>query len=438
MEDERTTLQQFFGCNQCTHESHKRYQPLKIIGKGSYGIVCSAIDMCSKPGQSSFVAIKRISSMFDCIPDTLRILREIVFLRGFGNAHPDIVHVRDILMPSNVLGYQSVYIVFDLMDMSLKKIINDYHTQLTTSYIKTFMYQLLKAIAFLHHVGILHRDLKPENILVSTQIGPSLKLCDFGLARSYANLRNHQASIGSRRSKRNESLRGRERVASMCSYLMQGESKKPPLPIPKHLIEPQPHIHMWTDYVATRWYRAPELCGSFFGSYTAAVDMWSIGCIFGEMLLGYPVLMGSSTKNQLKQIIELLHPSPTEIERITNTKAQQYVQAVSYSVVQPQFEEVFGFVNCPDTLDLLRRMLAFSPENRITAEEALRHPYFRQQQQQQHDDEDLNKVAESMRGALERLESLDKREANIEEHVLRKIIFDEINAWRLSTTSLLM
>lgn len=454
----------FFGCNQCTAESTGRYQPIKMIGKGSYGTVCSAIDLLCPPGDKVMVAIKRISNVFEYVPEAVRIFREIFFLRAMHNSHPDIVRVRDILMPRSVLGFRDVYIVFDLMDTSLRTVIDKHHESLSIPIIRTFMHQMLSSIAFIHRAGIMHRDLKPENMLVNTLSAdgapPCLKLCDFGLARG-----NHlyPAPQGRRTSKRETMIRSRERISSICSYLMScgsggdvsggsggdvsggdvsssgsggsggsgcsgGSSDKYSTRGSGDLLE-RP-LHMWTDYVSTRWYRAPELCGSFFPGYTTAVDMWSAGCIFGEMLVGFPILRGTSIRNQLKLIVQMLgQQSNTRVSSIENTKSQEFVRAVSFGVKEPGFDCMFQGVDCPDALDLLRQMLSFSPEDRPSAEEALLSPFFSGLDQPS---VDQLRSAERTRSGISRMTELDVGCDRMSEHQVRTLIFDEISEWRES------
>jgi serine/threonine protein kinase len=176
-----------------------------------------------------------------------------------------------------------------------------------------------------HGAGVLHRDLKPKNILANRNC--KLKLCDFGLARPS----------------------GTDAADAT----------------------------LWTDYVATRWYRAPELCGCFYGRYTEAVDIWSMACIFAETLLRKPLFPSRSSdpKLQLQLIVDLLgKPAPDVIDRISNDKARDYLRALPPSLPTP-FDRKFKGADAR-LLDLLRSMLSFDPAHRPTAAQALEHPYF--------------------------------------------------------------
>ena len=131
----------------------------------------------------------------------------------------------------------------------------------------------------------------------------------------------------------------------------------------------------WTDYVATRWYRAPELCGSFFTKYTPAIDIWSIGCIFAEILSGRPLFPGKNVVHQLEIITDLLGtPHPDQIAKVRNEKARRFLGNMR---VKPRIPLGQRFPNAaPASLVILEKLLAFDPDDRPTAEEALADPYF--------------------------------------------------------------
>ncbi|THG16832.1 hypothetical protein TEA_003755 [Camellia sinensis var. sinensis] len=200
-----------------------RYKIQEVIGKGSYGVVCSAID--THTGVK--VAIKKIHDIFEHISDAARILREIKLLRLL--RHPDIVEIKHIMLPPSRRDFKDIYVVFELMESDLHQVIKA-NDDLTREHYQFFLYQLLRALKYIHTANVYHRDLKPKNILANANC--KLKICDFGLAR----------------------------VA----------------------FSDTPTTIFWTDYVATRWYRAPELCGSFF-SKTGVISSFSWA--FGMSLL---------------------------------------------------------------------------------------------------------------------------------------------------------
>ncbi|KAE8663700.1 Mitogen-activated protein kinase 8 [Hibiscus syriacus] len=294
-----------------------RFKIQEVIGKGSYGVVCSAID--THTGEK--VAIKKIHDIFEHLSDAARILREIKLLRLL--RHPDIVEIKHIMLPPSRRDFKDIYVVFELMESDLHQVIKA-NDDLTREHYQFFLYQLLRALKYIHTANVYHRDLKPKNILANANC--KLKICDFGLAR----------------------------VA----------------------FHDTPMTIFWTDYVATRWYRAPELCGSFFSKYTPAIDIWSIGCIFAEVLTGKPLFPGKNVVHQLDLMTDLLGtPSLDTISRVRNEKARRYLTSMRKK--QPiSFEQKFPNAD-PLALRLLQRLLAFDPKDRPTAEEALADPYFK-------------------------------------------------------------
>ncbi|KAJ6681429.1 MITOGEN-ACTIVATED PROTEIN KINASE [Salix koriyanagi] len=294
-----------------------RYKIQEVIGKGSYGVVCSAID--THTGEK--VAIKKIHDIFEHISDAARILREIKLLRLL--RHPDIVEIKHIMLPPSRRDFKDIYVVFELMESDLHQVIKA-NDDLTREHYQFFLYQLLRALKYIHTANVYHRDLKPKNILANANC--KLKICDFGLARVAFN--------------------------------------------------DTPSTIFWTDYVATRWYRAPELCGSFFSKYTPAIDIWSIGCIFAEVLTGKPLFPGKNVVHQLDLMTDLLGtPSLDTISRVRNDKARRYLTSMRKKPPVP-FAQKFPNAD-PLALCLLERLLGFDPKDRPTAEEALGDPYFK-------------------------------------------------------------
>ncbi|KAL7103936.1 hypothetical protein ACP275_08G211900 [Erythranthe tilingii] len=294
-----------------------RFKIQEVVGKGSYGVVCSAID--THTGER--VAIKKIHDVFEHISDAARILREIKLLRLL--RHPDVVEIKHIILPPSRREFKDIYVVFELMESDLHQVIKA-NDDLTREHYQFFLYQLLRALKYIHTANVYHRDLKPKNILANANC--KLKVCDFGLARVAFN--------------------------------------------------DTPTTIFWTDYVATRWYRAPELCGSFFSKYTPAIDIWSVGCIFAEVLTGKPLFPGKNVVHQLDLITDLLGtPSMDTISRVRNDKARRYLTSMRKKQPVP-FSHKFPNAD-PLSLRLLEKLLAFDPKDRPTAEEALGDPYFK-------------------------------------------------------------
>ena len=223
-------------------EVDSRYAIVETIGNGAYGVVCSAVD--NKTGCK--VAIKKISRAFDVPAITKRTLREIKILKHF--KHDNVIGIKEILRPPEDLSlFHDVYVVFDLMESDLHHIIHSKQS-LSNEHIEYFLYQILRGLKYIHSANIIHRDLKPSNILVNHDC--ELKIGDFGMARSLLSSPNEQKRV-------------------------------------------------MTEYVATRWYRAPELMLSVH-QFSYGIDIWSVGCIFAEMLGRTPIFPGSNYLNQLQ------------------------------------------------------------------------------------------------------------------------------------------
>jgi len=297
-------------------ESESRYQVSHVIGRGSYGTVCAAVDR--RTGEN--VAIKHIDRVFADKADTVRIIRELRFLRHL--KHPNIVTITDVLLPSTTASFDDIYIVFELLDTDLGHMIRS-KTSYGEPHRQWLLYQLLAGIKHIHAAGVFHRDLKPANLLLNVEC--DLKICDFGLARA--------------------------------DYPGQKQTV------------------FWTDYIATRWYRAPELICSYFTKYTTAIDVWAVGCIFAELVLRRPLFPGRDVFHQLDLITDLLgKPTAEEIEKVRSEKARKYLSAMPPKPKRSLVALCQGAD--PLAVHLLSRMLCFDPANRISAAEAMQHDYF--------------------------------------------------------------
>ncbi|XP_054841268.1 mitogen-activated protein kinase 15 isoform X2 [Eublepharis macularius] len=295
----------------------RRYEIKRRLGKGAYGIVWKAIDR--KSGEA--VAVKKIFDAFRNRTDAQRTFREIMFLQEFGE-HPNIIKLLNVIRAQND---KDIYLVFESMETDLHAVIKKGNL-LKDIHKRYVLYQLLKATRFIHSGNVIHRDQKPSNILLDADC--FVKLCDFGLARSLCQIHKEQS---------NQAL---------------------------------------TEYVATRWYRAPEILLASH-RYTKGVDMWSIGCILGEMLLGKPLFPGTSTVNQIEQILRVIPPpSPEDVAASQADYRASLISRLS-SQQQVTFEDILPPSTDPQALDLLKRLLVFNPDKRLTAEEALKHPFVR-------------------------------------------------------------
>uniref|UniRef100_A0A4X1V284 Mitogen-activated protein kinase n=17 Tax=Boreoeutheria TaxID=1437010 RepID=A0A4X1V284_PIG len=292
-----------------------RYTNLSYIGEGAYGMVCSAYDNVNKVR----VAIKKISP-FEHQTYCQRTLREIKILLRF--RHENIIGINDIIRAPTIEQMKDVYIVQDLMETDLYKLLKTQH--LSNDHICYFLYQILRGLKYIHSANVLHRDLKPSNLLLNTTC--DLKICDFGLAR----------------------------VAD-----------------PDH-----DHTGFLTEYVATRWYRAPEIMLNSKG-YTKSIDIWSVGCILAEMLSNRPIFPGKHYLDQLNHILGILgSPSQEDLNCIINLKARNYLLSLPHKNKVP-WNRLFPNADSK-ALDLLDKMLTFNPHKRIEVEQALAHPYLEQ------------------------------------------------------------
>ncbi|AAS53390.1 AFR019Wp [Eremothecium gossypii ATCC 10895] len=293
------------------------FQLKALLGEGAYGIVCSAVH---KPS-GEVVAIKKIEP-FERTLFSLRTLREIKILKHF--QHENIISIYDIQKPASFDTFNEVYIIQELMQTDLHRVIA---TQpLSDDHIQYFIYQTLRGLKALHGSGIIHRDLKPSNLLLNANC--DLKICDFGLARiehgGAADLEHPQAGM--------------------------------------------------TEYVATRWYRAPEVMLTA-AQYTKAIDIWSSGCILAELFMKRPLFAGKDYKHQLMLIFELLGtPQGDDLAAVKSRRAREYIATLP-RYRRASLRAVIPHAN-PLGLDLLQRMLVFDPRRRITAADALRHPYL--------------------------------------------------------------
>ena len=293
-----------------------QFQAVERLGKGTYGTVYKA----RKKSDNKFYAIKKIKNELDNegIPSTA--LREIAILKKMKN--PNVVNVEGIAFNKKHIELCLEYCKYDLKKLiDSKKHDSSFYN---VKFVKNMMYQLLKGVEHLHSHKILHRDLKPQNILVDDN-GWILKLADFGLSRVYS--------------------------------------------IP---------IRPYTKEVLTLWYRAPEMMLGI-NNYAIGLDIWSIGCIFVELYLGKPFVMGDSEIDQLFKLFQIYGT----FNELTLPGYKNF----------PYFDQDFPFwkgiglknylkqrshiIPIDDTaFNLMEKMLAIDPCKRITCKEALNHPYF--------------------------------------------------------------
>lgn len=300
-------------------EVDSRYSPLESIGTGAYGVVCAAKD--NRTGQR--VAIKKIPKVFEILTVAKRTYRELKILRHL--RHENIISILDVMQPPEDLSkFDDVYVVLDLMESDLHHIIHSVQP-LSDEHIKFFLYQIMRGLKYIHSANVLHRDLKPSNLLINRNC--ELKIGDFGMARGLSS-------------------------------------------------SSEDHATFMTEYVATRWYRAPELMLSL-SEYTFSIDMWSVGCIFAEMLGRRQLFPGKNYLNQLQLILSVVGtPSEEYITNVGSDRVKTYLQSLP---VRKPVEFSMLFPNAtPVAIDLLDHLLQLEPKKRISAEEALAHKYLSQ------------------------------------------------------------
>ncbi|KAG0021504.1 Mitogen-activated protein kinase [Entomortierella chlamydospora] len=279
-----------------------KYQFIREIGQGAYGVVCAAKN--TQTGED--VAIKKVTKVFDKTILAKRALREVKLLRHF-SGHENITSILDMDI-TNVMDFNEIYLVQELMEADLHQIIRS-EQPLTDAHFQYFIYQICRGLKYIHSANVLHRDLKPGNLLVNADC--ELKICDFGLARGFSD-------------------------------------------------DAESNVGFMTEYVATRWYRAPEIMLSF-QSYTKAS--------------GKPLFKGRDYVDQLNQILQILGtPDEATLRRVGSERAQAYIRSLP-KMPKIHFQQLYPRAS-PLAIDLLEKLLDFDPAARITVEQALAHPYL--------------------------------------------------------------
>eukprot|EP01065_Artemidia_motanka_P032460 TRINITY_DN39473_c0_g1_i1.p1 TRINITY_DN39473_c0_g1~~TRINITY_DN39473_c0_g1_i1.p1 ORF type:complete len:617 (+),score=141.60 TRINITY_DN39473_c0_g1_i1:49-1851(+) len=307
----------------------ERYTVRCPLSYGRHGLVWAADDRESvhsgserdeasprlRPGN---VAIKKITDPFRRQGAAKRALREVSILRAL--RHPNVLSLRDVMLRRED-GVDHLYLVSPLMDVDLHTLIHS-NQDITTQHVTLFMYQALCGVNYMHSAGVLHRDLKPANLLLT--LSCRLRVADFGHAR----------------------------------------------------LSPDPDSHNLTEYVVTRFYRAPEVVLEVRRGYDGAVDVWSLGCVLAELLLREPLFPGTSYADQLVRIVQVCGtPSADDVAEIDNPDSRAFMRELKPRAPVPMrklFPEASRRV-----LALLEGMLQFNPRQRWNVKQALAQPLFR-------------------------------------------------------------
>eukprot|EP01038_Epipyxis_sp_PR26KG_P013035 gene13035-17470_t len=292
----------------------RKYRLVAKKGEGTFSEVLKAQNV--KDGK--YHAIKCMKNRFESI-DQVNNLREIQALRRL-SPHEHIITLEEVLydQPTGRLA-----LVFELMDANLYELIRGRRHYLNPNLIKSNMWQLMKSLDHMHKKGIFHRDIKPENILIesTTEFGKGLKLADFGSCRGIY-------------------------------------SKQP-----------------YTEYISTRWYRAPE-CLLTDGYYGPEMDLWGAGCVMFEITSLYPLFPGTNEIDQISRIHKVLGTPSNECLAKFKAKGASHISfdfPPQKGIGIPQLVPHAS----PEAIDLMVKLLKYDASERMTAREAMRHPYFK-------------------------------------------------------------
>lgn len=301
------------------------WRPLQILGSGSYATVASF------DADGRELAVKKVEGIFAHPVLALRTLREVKLLAHL--QHPNILCLHELYLDGP--SFKDAYLCLERMDGDLHLLIHGTKNYLSDHQVQCVLYQMLRGLLCLRCAKVIHRDLKPGNVLVRS--GGEVKIGDLGLARGIDSDEDGHDEL------------------------------------------------MLTEYVVTRYYRAPEVVLTA-SKYTYAVDMWSTGCILGEMLTRRPIFEGKDSLDQVKKIIGVLgcqaHEDLAWIP--ASSSAQKFVQMCNKSV--PPTDQ--GLLNLtkrrsgpptnPLAVDMLVQMLRFDPSRRVGVEDALEHRFLKQ------------------------------------------------------------
>lgn len=306
------------GLASCRHVDE--FEKLNRIDEGAYGVVYRARDKVT----GDIVALKKVKMEKEKEGFPVTSLRELHILLKL--RHPNVVLVREIVVGNKT---DLIFMVMEFMEHDLRKLMEDmrHSYRFSQSEVKCLLMQLLRGCSYMHYNWVIHRDLKTSNLLLNNQ--GQLKICDFGLSRHYGD-----------------------------------------------------PLKAMTPLVVTLWYRAPEL---LLGAktYNANIDMWSVGCIFGELLCKKPLFRGTTEPEQLKAIFDVMGtPAEADWPGVGNLPGYKKLNLTKTS---NQLRKLFPaqallsgsqIALSDQGFDLLSRMLNANPDKRITADEALLHPYF--------------------------------------------------------------
>ena len=290
-----------------------KYEVLGIVGEGAYGIVYK----CLNKETNKYVAVKKFKETHDkLVQKTMK--RELAMLQLL--RHENVVEFQESFVSKG-----NFFLVFEYVEKNLLEVLEESPHGLSPKLIRSLVYQMCKAVSYLHKNNMIHRDVKPENLLIDENF--NLKLCDFGFARKVKLNKNNN------------------------------------------------NIDTMTDYVATRWYRSPELLLSG-GIYGPEVDYWAIGCIMGELADGNPMFPGEDEVDQLDCIIKILGNLP---ENLVNMYYENpiYNGKDLFKIKKPEtLEKRYMGILSPTAIDFMKGLLELDPTKRLSGDNVFKHKYF--------------------------------------------------------------
>ena len=291
----------------------KKYDVLGVVGEGAYGIVYK----CRNKENGKYVAIKKFKEIEDkLVQKTMK--RELKMLQML--KHDNVVDFQEAFIYK-----KNLFLVFEYVEKNLLEVLGKSPDGLNPKLIRSFVFQMCKAVHYLHINNMIHRDVKPENLLIDENM--QLKLCDFGFARKIT---------------------------------LDGNNN---------------NVNAMTDYVATRWYRSPELLLSK-GIYGPEVDYWAIGCIMGELADGNPMFPGENEVDQLDCIIKVLGNLPQDlVNMFYDNPLYNGKELLKVSRPESLERRYMGKLG-PTAIDFLKGLLQLDPNKRINDETVFKHKYF--------------------------------------------------------------
>ena len=340
----------------------KKYEVLGVVGEGAYGIVYK----CRNKETNKYVAVKKFKETEDeLVQKTMK--RELKMLQQL--KHENIVDFQESFIHKG-----NLFLVFEYVEKNLLEVLEESPDGLPPKLIKSFVFQMCKALFYMHKNNMIHRDIKPENLLINENL--DLKLCDFGFARKVKlNQKNN-------------------------------------------------NINQMTDYVATRWYRSPELLLSG-GIYGPDVDYWAVGCIMGELADGNPIFPGENETDQINCIIKVLGNLPDELVDMFY-KNPIYDGKELLRVSKPEtLERRYNGKLGPTAIDFMKGLLELDPRKRLNDETVFKHKYFacfmKDEQNNEKKKENINKENNNNINENKKKEINNNKENTVKENINKEI-----------------